>query len=528
MRDKLWVCIAVLFLFTAITVTASPAVAHLTATPASASFGSVNVNSSSASAVIVITNDSERATTIESVSSSLAQFVVTGPSLPLTLQSQQTATFQVVFKPTAASALSANITFTYTRRYGETFVVPVTGTGVPLPVSTYLLSASSTSLSFGSVSMGSSSSQSVSISNTGNSSVTISQISLSGTGFSDTGVTLPVAIAAGQSITVPITFAPTAAGASSGSMTVVSNATNSPMTISLSASGMQPQIAVVPSSVSFGNVTEGVTNTQTVTLSNPGSANLIVSQASLSGSGFTETGIALPLTIAPGGSSSFTISFDPSSAGTIAGTLLLTSNASTPSLSVMVSGTGVAQTRLLSSSTTSLSFGSLTLQTSASQPVTLTNAGNYAVTISQLTVAGPGFSSSGLSLPITLAVGQSTSFNTIFDPTTAGNLAGTVTIVSTATNSPLTIALSGTGAAPVSYSVSLSWQASTSSVAGYNVYVASQSGGPYTRVNSSPVISTSYSDTNVLAGDTYYFVTTAVDSAGDESAYSNQVSALLP
>jgi fibronectin type 3 domain-containing protein len=168
------------------------------------------------------------------------------------------------------------------------------------------------------------------------------------------------------------------------------------------------------------------------------------------------------------------------------------------------------------------------LQTSASQPVTLTNAGNYAVTISQLTVAGPGFSSSGLSLPITLAVGQSTSFNTIFDPTTAGNLAGTVTIVSTATNSPLTIALSGTGAAPVSYSVSLSWQASTSSVAGYNVYVASQSGGPYTRVNSSPVISTSYSDTNVLAGDTYYFVTTAVDSAGDESAYSNQVSALLP
>ncbi len=147
MRDKLGVCFAVLFLFTALSLSASPAVAHLTASPSSASFGSINVNSSSNSAVIVITNDSERATTIESVSSSLAQFIVTGPALPLTLQSQQTATFYVVFKPTAASALSANITFTYLRRYTTGFVVPVTGTGVALPSSTYLLSPSSSSLS---------------------------------------------------------------------------------------------------------------------------------------------------------------------------------------------------------------------------------------------------------------------------------------------------------------------------------------------------------------------------------------------
>jgi P pilus assembly chaperone PapD len=528
MRDKLGVCFAVLFLFTALSLSASPAVAHLTASPSSASFGSINVNSSSNSAVIVITNDSERATTIESVSSSLAQFIVTGPALPLTLQSQQTATFYVVFKPTAASALSANITFTYLRRYTTTFVVPVTGTGVALPSSTYLLSPSSSSLSFGNISVGSSSSQSVTVSNTGNSSVTISQISLTGTGFTDSGVTLPVTLAAGQSLTIPIIFAPTVAGSSSGGITFVSNATNSPTTISFSATGVQPQITVVPTSVSFGNVSVGVTNTQTITVKNPGTANLTISQASLSGSGFTETGIALPLTITPGGSSAFTISFDPSSAATIAGTLLLTSNAATPSLSVMVSGTGVAQTRLLSSSATSLNFGSLTLQTSASLPVTLTNTGNYSVTISQLTVAGAGFSYSGLSLPITLAAGQSASFSAIFDPTTAGNLSGTVTVVSTATNSPQTIALAGTGAAATTYSVGLSWQASTSSVVGYNVYGSSQSGGPYTRLNASPVTSTSYSDTSVIGGDTYYFVTTAVNSAGEESAYSNQVSAVIP
>jgi len=528
MRDKLWVCFAVLFLFTALSFSASPAVAHLTANPTSASFGSVSVNSSSGSAVIVITNDSERTTTIEAVSSSLAQFIVTGPALPLTLQSQQSATFQIVFKPTAASALSANVTFTYLRRYTGALVVPVTGTGVALPTSTYLLSPSSISLSFGSISVGSSAAQSVTISNAGNSSVTISQISLGGTGFTASGVTLPVTLSAGQSLAVPISFAPTVAGPSSGSVTVVSNATISPMTISLSATGVQPQITVVPTSISFGSVTVGVTNTQTITVNNPGTASLSISQASLSGSGFTETGITLPLTIAPGSGSSFTISFDPSSAATIAGTLLLTSNASSPSLSVMVSGTGVAQTRLLSSSAASLNFGSLTLETSASLPVTLTNTGNYSVTISQLTVAGAGFSYSGLSLPITLAAGHSASFNTIFDPTTAGNLSGTVTVVSTATNSPQTIALSGTGAAAATYSVSLSWQASTSSVVGYNVYAATQSGGPYTRLNSTPVTSTSYADTSVVGSDTYYFVTTAVNSAGEESAYSNQVSAVIP
>jgi fibronectin type 3 domain-containing protein len=76
--------------------------------------------------------------------------------------------------------------------------------------------------------------------------------------------------------------------------------------------------------------------------------------------------------------------------------------------------------------------------------------------------------------------------------------------------------------------VDLSWQASTSAVAGYNVYRGAVSGGPYIKVNSSLISGTAYMDTTVLAGQTYYYVATAVDSNNDESAYSTPTSAVVP
>jgi hypothetical protein len=90
-------------------------------------------------------------------------------------------------------------------------------------------------------------------------------------------------------------------------------------------------------------------------------------------------------------------------------------------------------------------------------------------------------------------------------------------------------ALSGTCLTGVPHSASLNWTASTSSnVTGYNVYRAAQSGGPYTKLTSSPVAGTSYTDVTVQAGQSYYYVTTAVDSSSNESVYSNQATAAVP
>jgi hypothetical protein len=84
-----------------------------------------------------------------------------------------------------------------------------------------------------------------------------------------------------------------------------------------------------------------------------------------------------------------------------------------------------------------------------------------------------------------------------------------------------------TGTTSIAHSVSLNWQASTSgNVSGYKVYRGTTSGGPYALVSSLGLV-TSYTDSNVQSGQSYYYVTTAV-SSGTESVYSNQAQAVIP
>jgi fibronectin type 3 domain-containing protein len=88
--------------------------------------------------------------------------------------------------------------------------------------------------------------------------------------------------------------------------------------------------------------------------------------------------------------------------------------------------------------------------------------------------------------------------------------------------------LTGTGAAAPQHQASLNWSASTSTVSGYNIYRSTTSGSGYVKLNSSLNVSTAYTDNSVVAGATYFYVTTAVDSSGNESSYSNQVQAVIP
>lgn len=190
--------------------------------------------------------------------------------------------------------------------------------------------------------------------------------------------------------------------------------------------------------------------------------------------------------------------------------------------------TVTASTLLLNSSSSSLSFGNVSVSSSGTETATLTNAGNSTVTISNVTISGAGFSATGVSSGLMLSAGQFATLTATFSPSAAGSATGSVTVASNATNSPDTIALTGTGVAVVDHSVALTWTASTSTVIGYNTYSSTTSGGPYTKLTSSPVASTSYTDSTVQAGQTYYYVVTAVNSANEESTYSTQVSATIP
>jgi hypothetical protein len=88
-------------------------------------------------------------------------------------------------------------------------------------------------------------------------------------------------------------------------------------------------------------------------------------------------------------------------------------------------------------------------------------------------------------------------------------------------------ALTGTCTTANSHTVTLNWTASTTAGVNYNVYRSSTSGGPYAKVAAS-VAATTFGDSTVLAGQTYYYVTTAVGSGNVESSYSNEATAVVP
>ena len=263
-----------------------------------------------------------------------------------------------------------------------------------------------------------------------------------------------------------------------------------------------------------------------VTLSNSGSAPLSISGISTTGNFQQSNNCGAQL--AASANCSISVTFTPTGTGTQTGTLSVKDNATGNSQSVGLSGIGLAAAPQLSATPASLSFGSVNVGSSTTQGVTLTNTGNSSVSISQGNVTGTGFGITGLTTPLNLGVGQSITLTATFAPTSAGTLTGNINVVSNATNSPLAIVLSGTGAQAASHSVSLAWNASSSLVAGYDIYRGTQAGGPYIKLNSSSLVDLMYTDGAVQAGQTYFYVVTAVDSNGLQSINSNEVSAAIP
>jgi hypothetical protein len=174
-----------------------------------------------------------------------------------------------------------------------------------------------------------------------------------------------------------------------------------------------------------------------------------------------------------------------------------------------------------------MSFGIVALGSNSVQNGTLT-AGTADITVSSAAWNGSGYSLSGITFPVTVPATQSVPFTVTFAPQAAGSAPGTIAFDSNAINSPTTEILSGNAEQPGLHSVALSWNPSSSQVIGYNIYRRLTSGSYYTRVNTSVDPNTSYTDSTVLSGQNYEYVTTAVDSSYVESAYSNPATAAIP
>jgi hypothetical protein len=285
-------------------------------------------------------------------------------------------------------------------------------------------------------------------------------------------------------------------------------------------------LAANPTSIAFGSVPVGSSQSHSQSLTNTGGSLLHISAATVTGAGFATIGLSVPTTLNAGQSLTFNVTFTPQSSGNASGSVAVTADGSITNLSVTLSGSGASPGQLGVAPAT-VNFGNVVVGARQNQSGTLTASG-AGVTISSVSSTNSEFTLSGLTLPLTLNAGQSANFTLTFAPQSSGSASATITFASNATTPPVAASVSGTGTPPPQHSVSLSWIASTSTVAGYNVYRGSQSGGPYVAVNSALDASTGYTDNSVQAGQTYYYVVTAVDNSGNESVYSNQAQAVIP
>lgn len=207
------------------------------------------------------------------------------------------------------------------------------------------LTATPTTLSFGSVAVGSNSSETVAVTNGGKSALVLSSANSSNTAFVASGVTFPMNLAAGQSVALRVGFSPRLQGSLSGQITVGSS-NGSTATIPVSGTGTQNQtlgtISASTANLDLGTVTVGQTATQGFTVTNTGGTAATLSGVSSSAAMFSASGPAFPATINPGQTIPFTVSFAPTATGNASGVITVASDASNAPTAVAVSGSGVA------------------------------------------------------------------------------------------------------------------------------------------------------------------------------------------
>jgi len=518
---------------------------QLAISASSFSFGNVIVNSVSTQAV-TLTSTGTAAVTISGASVTGTGFTVTGATFPMTLNPSEAVTLQVQFQPTVAGTATGQLIIGSNSSSDGMAMVALSGTGTavsPSPQTIPQLSLSASSLNFGSVIVNSVSTQAVTLTSTGTAAVTISGASVTGTGFTVTGATFPMTLNPSEAVTLQIQFQPTVAGTATGQLIVGSNSSSDGMAmVALSGTGTavspspqtSPQLSLSASSLNFGSVIVNSVSTQAVTLTSTGTAPVTISSATLAGTGFTTSGLSLPVTLDPNLAVTLQIQFNPTAGGAAAGQLLIQSNSSSGSTVVVaLSGTGVAALNpQLSVSASNLDFGSVPLNSVSTQSITLTSTGTSPVTISSAIPAGAGFTLSGASFPLMLDPGQATTLWAQFTPTTMGTATGQLTISSNSlSSSTIVVAFSGNGTSGSSqHVVDLRWNApkgSLAQLAGYNIYRSSY-GDSFQLLNQAPNLQTTYVDSTIESGVAYSYIVKSVDLSGMESDPTNEATVIVP
>ena len=280
-------------------------------------------------------------------------------------------------------------------------------------------------LSFPTTTIGSTSQQTLTL--TANEALTLSTLTSSSGQFKIGTATppLPATLGAGQTISIPVTFAPTEANLLGATITATTTAGR---TVQISASGVgqtaSAQLATAPKIVTFPGLAVGGHATESATFSNIGAAPLTINKVKLPAAPFSASGVPTAgETIAPGASVTVTVAFDPTQAGTFNDAIGMETTGGNGQ--VGLSGTAGSSGDLHVTSETN-EYGPVAVGSTVTKSFTITNSGGTAVTItkSKPPIGGSFAATTLLQEGSTIQPGETVTEKVAFTPTAPGYLSG--------------------------------------------------------------------------------------------------------
>ncbi|MEO6476132.1 choice-of-anchor D domain-containing protein [Luteolibacter sp.] len=407
----------------------------------------------------------------------------TGNNAITSLEPGASSSFTVAFSPSSIGTKNASIHISSNDADENPFDLAITGSGAGQPEIAIRratgtdLTDNAASIGFTNPSLGSiSTAETLIIQNVGSNSLTGLDLAIDGADIGEFVVdSLETSILApGDVTTIRVYFRPTSNGTKTAGLHIFSNdGDENPFDIALTGNGLAlPEISVehtragdladADSMVSFDNSGIGTAGSpETFTIHNTGNADLTGILVSIDGPYASEFIVGTPAatTLAPGASTTFQITFEPESSGTRNAAVHITSNdADENPFDIVLVGNGIALPEIsiersngtsLAGAAAHVGFSGTNLgSSSAAETLTIRNRGTADLTNISLAVNGDhaaDFILDGPGVNI-LAPGESATFNLVFKPTTSGNRAATLHVVSNDANeSPFDIALTGYG-----------------------------------------------------------------------------------
>ncbi len=500
-----------------------------TPSPASVPFANQRVGTTSTTTTVTIANNGDATLAIASIvldaSGNPSDFVLSAGATnpcPLTggnVSGHASCTFNVAFKPTAASARTATVDITdngnATGTAGTKQTVALSGTGIAPTVFV------ASTLAFNNQPVNLTATLPLTVKNNGTDTLNLAasnafaisastDSSFFGIGTAGQGTTCAngSAIAAGSSCTIVVTFAPTTVR-SYGPVTLVITddagaVAGSTQSVSISGAGVTSTVNFNPTTVLFGSQRTGVASAQmTSVLTNSASSAVTITSVTLTGTNPGDFQLVAPTgpgvgdcrlvgSVAAGGTCRIAATFTPTATGGRSATVSVADSATGSPHTFSLTGTGTAPAVTLSGSTVTFP-NQIEASTSAPQTVTVTNSGTATLNISTAVLGGtnPGdfaiVTGSGTTC-IGAAVGFTAPNNTCtvaltFTPATSNPFSATLTFTDDATPTTQVVNLTGTGltpptATPTPGSLTFTSQPTSTTSAAQTITLANNGGAP--------------------------------------------------